>query len=275
MATPQVKIGIIGGSGLDNPDLLENRKEKYVTTPYGEPSDALITGTIQDVQCVLLARHGRAHDKMPTDVNFRANVWALKEEGCTHIVATTACGSLQEEYSPGDIVFLDQFLDKTTKRDQSFYDGKPNSPKGVCHIPMASPFCEETRKILIQSVKDLGFRYHATGTNITVEGPRFGSRAESKLHKSWGAHIVNMTTVPEVVLANEAGLSYSSIALVTDYDCWREEDEVNVAKVMETMKGNSKRALKLLLRAIPKIAEKDWTETRKQLQSMVQMSIML
>merc|ERR1711982_274385 len=143
----KLKVGIIGGTGLDNPDLLEDRKEKRVDTPFGPPSDALILGRISGVDCVLLARHGRKHMLTPTAVNYRANIYALRAEGCTHILATTACGSLSEQYKPGDIVILDQFIDRTYRREQSFYDGTCDEFKGVCHIPMASPFCEHTRDV--------------------------------------------------------------------------------------------------------------------------------
>ncbi|KAI4874614.1 hypothetical protein NFI96_020932 [Prochilodus magdalenae] len=224
-STQQIKIGIIGGSGLDDPDILECRTENFVDTPFGKPSDALIKGKIKNVECVLLARHGRQHTIMPSNVNYRANIWALKEEGCTHVVATTACGSLREDIQPGDIVLLDQFIDRTTKRVQTFYDGSPSSPSGVCHIPMAEPFCSKTREVLLEVVKGLGIRYHPRGTMLSIEGPRFSSRAESHMFRQWGADLINMTTVPEVVLAKEAGLCYASIAMATDYDCWKEHEE--------------------------------------------------
>ncbi|KAL1462094.1 hypothetical protein MTO96_027297 [Rhipicephalus appendiculatus] len=159
-----IKVGIIGGSGLDNPDLLENRQEHKVTTPFGEPSDVLISGRIGDVSCVLLARHGRQHSVMPSKVNYRANMWALKEIGCTHVIATTACGSLNERVQPGHIVLLDQFLDRTTKRETTFYDGEKDSPKGVCHISTATPFHERLRQVLIKTMQAMKIEFHETGT---------------------------------------------------------------------------------------------------------------
>lgn len=273
MATA-IKIGIIGGSGLDNPDLLEDRSEKFVDTPYGKPSDALILGKIKGVDCVLLARHGRKHDLYPSSVNYRANMWALKQEGCSIVVVTTACGSLQEGVAPGDIVILDQFIDRTTKRMQTFYDGGEHSPKGVCHIPMADPFCPELRQVLIDSAKEEGITHHPAGTNVTIEGPRFSSRAESNLFRSWGCTIINMTTVPEVVLAKELGLSYAALALVTDYDCWKVGEEVSVEAVMRTMKGNAEKAIKILLAAIPKIAAKDWSGLLQGYEAMAKGSVM-
>ncbi|TFK10363.1 lamin-B receptor [Platysternon megacephalum] len=261
-AAPAVKIGIIGGTGLDDPDILEGRTEKYVDTPYGKPSDALILGKIKNVDCVLLARHGRHHTIMPTNVNFRANIWALKEEGCTHILVTTACGSLREEIQPGDVVMIDQFIDRTIKRHNTFYDGCYSNLPGVCHIPMAEPFCTKTREVLMEIAKKHGIKCHSKGTMITIEGPRFSSRAESLMFRNWGADVINMTTVPEVVLAREAGICYASIAMATDYDCWKEHEEaVSVDKVLKTLKENANKATSILLTAIPQIGSMDWTET--------------
>ncbi|XP_023226771.1 S-methyl-5'-thioadenosine phosphorylase-like [Centruroides sculpturatus] len=151
-------IGIIGGSGLDDPDIINNRKELHITTPFGNPSDVLIEGKIKDVDCVLLARHARNHSIMPSNINYRANIWALKEVNCTHILATSACGSLREEIHPGDLVFPDQFIDRTTKRASTFYDGSPSSPLGVCHIPMHMPFCSDTRKVVVLA-REIGIPY--------------------------------------------------------------------------------------------------------------------
>ncbi|XP_072027702.1 S-methyl-5'-thioadenosine phosphorylase-like [Amphiura filiformis] len=271
----KAKVGIIGGSGLDDPDILQNRQEKYVDTPFGKPSDALVIGTIGSVECVLLARHGRRHDIHPSKINFRANIHALKQEGCTHVIVTTACGSLKEDIHPGDVVLLDQFIDRTTKRIQTFYDGEENSLKGVCHIPMHTPFCPETRKILKQSLDHLGFRYHPTGTMVTIEGPRFSSRSESKMFRMWGGDVINMTTVPEVVLAKEAGLCYAAIALATDYDCWRDDEEaVTVEAVLKTFKQNADRGMKVLLDVIPRIGEQDWTAVVKEYRTTAKESVM-
>ncbi|OXB76042.1 UNVERIFIED_CONTAM: hypothetical protein H355_000302 [Colinus virginianus] len=282
-ATAAVKIGIIGGTGLDDPDILEERTEKYVDTPYGKPSDALILGKIKNVDCVLLARHGRHHTIMPSNVNYRANIWALKEENCSHVLVTTACGSLREEIQPGDLVIIDQFIDsllfsvlfdpcsslmvqfllsRTTKRHCTLYDGQSCSLSGVCHIPMSEPFCTKTREVLIEIAKKLGLQCHSKGTVITIEGPRFSSRAESLMFRSWGADVINMTTVPEVILAKEAGMSYASIAMATDYDCWKEHEEaVSVDKVLKTLKENANKATSILLTAIPQIGSMEWTDT--------------
>ncbi|KTF91577.1 hypothetical protein cypCar_00027794 [Cyprinus carpio] len=242
-----VKIGIIGGSGLDDPDILEGRTERYVVTPFGKPSDALILGKIKNVDCVLLARHGRQHTIMPSSVNYQANIWALKDAGCTHLLVTTACGSLREDIQPGDIVLIDQFIDRTAKRVQTFYDGQPTSPAGVCHIPMADPFCSRTREVLLEVAQGLGVKCHPRGTMVTIEGPRFSSRAESLMFRQWGADVINMTTVPEVCVDN----------------------------VLKTMKENANKASSILLTAIPQICQMDWECTINAHKLMSQSSVML
>ncbi|ENN73275.1 hypothetical protein HUJ04_010968 [Dendroctonus ponderosae] len=175
---PNVKIG---GSGLDNPDILRSQTEKRVTTPYGEPSDILILGEIGGVACVLLARHGRKHDKMPGAVNYRANIWALKQEDCTHIVATNACGSLQENIPPGSLVILDAWIDRTTNRIQTFYDGDPGHPPGVCHMPMEPAFHPLLRQVMLEAAFHIGLQVKDGGCIVAIEGPRYSSKAESLL----------------------------------------------------------------------------------------------
>uniref|UniRef100_A0A1I8PBE4 S-methyl-5'-thioadenosine phosphorylase n=1 Tax=Stomoxys calcitrans TaxID=35570 RepID=A0A1I8PBE4_STOCA len=261
MAAQHIKIGIIGGSGLEDPDILENRKETTVTTPYGDPSDVLIEGEIEGVKCALLARHGRAHNIMPSNVNYRSNIWALKEAGCTHLLVSTACGSLRECIKPGNLVIPNDFIDRTTKRNQTFHDGAAHSPQGVCHLPMFPAFNERCRNILLQTVKELGLEVHDKACMITIEGPRFSSRAESKMFQQWGGDLINMTTCPEVVLAKEAGLMYAAVAIATDYDCWREDCEsVNVQDVLKTFAENVKKVKQILLKAVVNIAKEDWSE---------------
>eukprot|EP01051_Picozoa_sp_SAG22_P007908 SAG22_NODE_575_length_8991_cov_12.134859_8_plen_232_part_00 len=177
-----IKIGIIGGSGLDDPAIMDSPTETVVDTPYGRPSDSLIEGVISGVPCAILARHGRQHTINPTNVNYRANIYALKAVGCTHVVVSTAVGILTEKVAPGELCLLDQYIDRTTKRQQSFYDGEPNHPHGVCHIPQGDPFCEETRSTVLATARELGLEMHPTATIVTIEGPRFSSRAESSKH---------------------------------------------------------------------------------------------
>ncbi len=220
------KIGIIGGSGLGKLNLFENYKEVFVDTLYGAPSAPLICGTIDNIDMVILARHGREHTIPPSQVNYRANVMALKNAGCTDIIATTACGSLREEIMMGDFVILDQFIDFTKHRKNSFFEiFEPGEAK---HEPMADPFDEYLRNAFIKAATSLNVKFHKTGTVITIEGPRFSTRAESKMFRMWGADVINMSIATEASLAKEAKIPYAAIALSTDYDCWK-EDEVSVS----------------------------------------------
>ncbi|HLC22520.1 MAG TPA: S-methyl-5'-thioadenosine phosphorylase [Candidatus Nanoarchaeia archaeon] len=244
-----IKIGIIGGSGLDDPKLLDNYEVVDVATPYGQPSSSLTKGKVNGIDIVILARHGKNHQIMPSNVNYRANIWALKELGCTHILATTAVGSLKEDIAPGHLVFPDQFIDRTTKRAQTFYD-----TNRVCHIPMAEPFCPKLKALCAQTARILAIPHHEKGTVVTIEGPRFSTKAESHMFRSWNADIINMSTVPEVVLAREAGLCYASIAMSTDYDCFREDvTPVTLDEVLCIMKENAEKVKNLIKTIVPKI----------------------
>jgi len=248
----KIRIGIIGGSGLDDPKLMKEIKEKSVKTPYGKPSSMLTTGKINGIEAVVLARHGKKHSIYPTGVNYRANMYALKKVGCTHILATTAVGSLRQKVRPGDLVFMDQFIDMTKHRTLTFHDKK------VIHTPMAEPFCKNLSVLLAESAKELKLRHHKRGTVVTIEGPRFSTKAESHMFRLFGADVINMSTVPEVILAKELGICYQSIAMSTDYDCWKEEEEpVTWDMIMETMKKNADNVKKLLVKTIPKIKYND------------------
>ena len=247
-----VKIGIIGGSGLDDPDILENARDVNANTPYGKPSSPLKVGKIKGVDVVLLARHGRKHTITPTNVNFRANITALKKQGCTHILATTACGSLREEIGRGDFVILDQFIDFTRHRKITFYDKfEANKPM---HCPMADPFDKKLREILNKTCEELKLKHHRKGTVITIEGPRFSTRAESHMFRAWGADVINMSIAPEAILANEAGIPYAAVAMSTDYDCWKEgEAAVTWEEVLKVFGQNVEKVTKLLVNTIPKV----------------------
>ncbi len=251
-----VKIGIIGGSGLEDPKILKDAKEINVETKFGKPSSSLTIGRIAGIDVVILSRHGRKHSIHPGKVNYRANIMALKEQGCTHIIASSACGSLKEGIKPGDFVVVDQFIDRTYGRQSTFYD-----EDNVAHIPMAEPFCCDLRKCLFGTAKELGLRVHEKGTVVTIQGPRFSTRAESNLFRSWKADVVNMSTVPECVLAREAGICYAVVCMSTDYDCWRSgEEHVDIQMVLKTFRKNAENVVKLFLKTIPKI--KDNTECR-------------
>ena len=183
----KLKIGIIGGSGMEDPTFINDYTSKTVSTPYGDPSSELIVGKTADIDVVILSRHGLGHKINPTNVNYRANVWSLKEEGCTHILAITACGSLRERIKPGHFVFPDQFIDRTTKRISTYFDGTD-----VQHISMGKPFSAELRSCLTKTCDDLGFAYHDGGSIVTIEGPRFSTKAESMIFRSWGCDVINM-----------------------------------------------------------------------------------
>ncbi|XP_061705512.1 S-methyl-5'-thioadenosine phosphorylase [Cydia pomonella] len=272
----KIKIGIIGGSGFDDPTLFEEQTEHYENTPFGAPSDALIEGKVKGVPCVLLARHGRKHQFQPSDINYRANIWALKQRGCTHILATTATGSLQEEYRPGDLVVLDDYIDRTWGRKCTFFDRTEGGPRGVCHVPQRPAFCPRARAALAAAARARGYSCHAAGTAVVIQGPRFSSRAESLMHRQWGGHLVNMTTVPEVVLAKEAGLSYAAVALVTDYDCWRDnETAVSVSAVLATFARNVQKAADVVLDAVQLLAADTDHSYLDDHQELVSSSIML
>ncbi len=242
------KIGIIGGSGLDDPKILEDFQEKDVDTPYGKPSSKLTCGKLSGVDVVVLARHGKGHTIMPTKVNFRANIWALKQQGCTHILAATAVGSLREEIKPGNLVFPNQFIDFTKHRTLTFHEEK------VVHTPMAEPFDKKLRELLVKTCEKLGFPYNTDKTVITIEGPRFSTKAESKMFRLLGADIINMSTCPEVILANELEIPYQSIAMSTDFDSWKEgEEPVTWDMIKERMHQNSEKVKKLLTEVVGKI----------------------
>ncbi|NVM43985.1 MAG: S-methyl-5'-thioadenosine phosphorylase [Candidatus Lokiarchaeota archaeon] len=247
-----VKIGIIGGSGLDNPDILKDVNEVEVNTPYGKPTSSLKLGKINDIEIVLVARHGRDHTIPPTQVNYRANIQALKDQGCTHILATTACGSLREKIGRGDFVILDQFIDFTRLRKISFFDEFPAGD--AKHTTMAYPYSEDLRKILIETAKGLNLKYHEKGTVITIEGPRFSTKAESEMFRIWGADVINMSIAPETILANEAGIPYAAVAMSTDYDCWKDDEApVTWAEILEIFGKNVNNVVALLTNAIKKI----------------------
>ncbi len=246
-----VKIGIIGGSGVYDPNLFEDANKIKVHTPYGKTSDWVTVGKFKGVDMVVIPRHREGHHINPSDVNYRANIWAMKELGVTHIIATGAVGSLKEGIKPGDLVFTDQFIDRTTKRDSTFYEGNQ-----VCHISIADPVCTELRLLLVESAKNLGLSYHEKGTCVVIEGPRFSTKAESNVYRSWNADIIGMTMVPECVLAREAGICYATVALVTDYDVWK-DNHVTIDEIIKVMGQNLDKFKKLIGEVVPKIIFED------------------
>ena len=239
----QWTLGIIGGSGLYELDGLEDRREERISTPWGEPSDALLRGRIGEVELVFLPRHGRGHRLTPTTVPYRANIDALKRAGVTDILSVSACGSLQEQYAPGHFVMVDNFIDRTFAREKSFF-----GPGMVAHVSVADPICARLSNAAGDAMEAAGAAVHRGGTYLAMEGPQFSTLAESKLYRQWGCDVIGMTNMPEAKLAREAELPYATIAMVTDYDCWREETEaVNVSNVMEVMASNTALAKKAIV----------------------------
>jgi 5'-methylthioadenosine phosphorylase len=242
-----IKAGIIGGSGVYDPGMLEGIEKIKVHTPYGATSDLITSGKLKEREVFFIPRHGPNHVINPSNVNYRANIYALKKLGVTHILAPSAVGSLNEGMKPGDFVFTDQFIDRTYKRETSFYTGSQ-----VCHISVAEPCCPVLRNILKEEAKKLKFPYHERGTCVVIEGPRFSTKAESNMFRQWNADIIGMTMTPEVVLAREAEICYATIGMITDYDVWR-NSEVSGEEVAQTMKNNIEKVRKLLIEAIAKI----------------------
>ncbi len=246
------KIAIIGGTGLENPEILKDSSKIQVNTPYGKPTSELTLGKISGKEVIILSRHGKNHTITPAGVNNRANIHALKEQGCTHILATTACGSLREEIGRGHFVILDQYIDFTKHRTLSFYDSFKDGE--LKHTPMSDPFDENLRNLIITTSKDLDLPFHPGGTVVTIEGPHFSTRAESNMFRLLGADVINMSTSPEAKLANEAGIPYASIAMSTDYDCWKtDEAPVTWEEVLKVFKQNVENVIKLLVGVVGKI----------------------
>lgn len=246
-------IGIIGGSGLEKAHLVQSVEEILCTTPWGRPSSTLKKGNVDGVDVIFLSRHGYKHEITPTQVNCRANIHALKVSGCTHILASTAVGSLQEHIKPGHLVVLDQFIDFTRLRPLSFFE---DFTGGIKHTSLADPFNETIRNILIQEIKKLGYDHHAKGTVVTIEGPRFSTRAESHMFKLWGADVINMSTAPEAILAAEAEIPYASIAMSTDYDAWKADAApVTWEEVSAVMQSNANKVLSVFKAVIPAIGK--------------------
>jgi len=244
-------LGIIGGSGLYEIDGLEDRREDHVQTIWGAPSDTLVRGRIGPVELVFLPRHGKGHRLSPSTVPYRANIAALKAAGVTDILSISACGSLKEQYVPGHFVAVDQFIDRTVMRESTFF-----GPGMVAHVSMARPVCSRLAALAADSAEAIGATMHRGGTYLAMEGPQFSSLAESRLYRQWGCDVIGMTGMPEAKLAREAELPYATLAMVTDYDCWREEEEaVNVTNVLEIMGQNSALARQAVVRLATELAD--------------------
>jgi 5'-methylthioadenosine phosphorylase len=245
-----VDIAVIGGTGVYDPEVIEEAKELKIYTPFGSPSDLLTIGSYEGKKIAFIPRHGRGHQIPPHRINYRANIWALKKLGVKRIIASSACGSLREDYKPGDFVITNQFIDRTKARPDTFYEGGK-----ICHISSADPICPQLHDFFVEHSRMLGLKAHQTGTYVCVNGPRFSTRAESHLFRQWHADIIGMTLYPECFLAREAEICYVSLAMVTDYDVWAERP-VSTQEIITTMQKNSTNFKRLIMEAIPIIPEK-------------------
>ncbi len=279
------KLAIIGGSGLYNIDGIKDEKWITVKTPWGEPSDQILEAKIDNKQIFFLPRHSRGHKINPSNINFRANIDALKQLGVTDILSVSAVGSLKEELEPGKFVLVDQFIDRTFARVKTFFDKEI-----VAHVSMAKPVSPGLIRACEATLKKINLKYQVGGTYLVMEGPQFSSLAESKLYRSWGCDVIGMTNMPEAKLAREAEIRYASVAMVTDYDCWHEDhDDVSVDQVIKTLIGNADNARKMIVEVVKSFEEhidpkdpaincldtaiitdkSNWTETTvKQLQNI-------
>jgi len=243
-------VGVIGGSGLYALEGLKNVSEVRLETPFGDPSDAFITGELDGVPMVFLPRHGRGHRVSPSELNYRANIYGMKMLGVTHLISVSAVGSMKEEIVPGDIVVIDQFIDRTVHRPMTFF-----SDGVVAHVTMADPICPLLADALFESAQALGVTAHKGGTYICIEGPQFSTRAESRLYRSWGVSVIGMTNLPEARLAREAEISYATLALATDYDCWHEgEADVTVDAVIAVLQSNVSKARAIISHVVPRLS---------------------
>ncbi|MGF1477985.1 MAG: S-methyl-5'-thioadenosine phosphorylase [Cyanophyceae cyanobacterium] len=250
----EAKIGVIGGSGLYQMEALKDREEVKVNTPFGEPSDALIVGTLEGMPVAFLPRHGRNHHLMPSELPFRANIYALKKLGVEYIISASAVGSLKEAVKPLDLVLPDQFIDRTKGRVSTFFgDGI------IAHIAFGHPVCQSLAAVLAEAIASLALpdvTLHRGGTYVCMEGPAFSTQAESHLYRSWGATVIGMTNLPEAKLAREAEIAYATLALVTDYDCWHpDHDQVTVEMVIDNLRRNAVNAQKIIQETVKRLSQ--------------------
>jgi 5'-methylthioadenosine phosphorylase len=244
---PQAKIGVIGGTGLYKIEGMTDIQELNLDTPFGKPSDSIVLGRLNGVGIAFLPRHGRGHRIIPSEIPARANIYALKSLGVEHIIGINTCGSFKEEVKPGHLLIPDQVIDRTQNRISTFFgDGV------VAHVSMADPFCPDLSRVLLDSAREAGATVHNKGTYIAMEGPAFSTRGESLLYKSWGAHVIGMTLLPEAKLAREAEICYASVCCVTDYDCWKDQN-VSVEIIMGFLKHNVSTAKNIIKLAVSKI----------------------
>jgi len=250
MKNYEIQVGLIGGTGLYEIDGIEKIKIQKVDTPFGKPSDNILTGELNGVRIAFISRHGKGHKLLPSEINYRANIYALKKIGVKRIISVSAVGSLKEEFKPGSIVVVDQFFDRTYKRENTFFGNGV-----VTHVSMAEPVCKNLARILFDTGKMLGYEIHERGSYLCIEGPQFSTKAESGAYRELGFDVIGMTNMPEAKLAREAEMCYATLALVTDYDCWHESKEpVTVEMIIDTLNKNIFRAKEIIRHAIKEIA---------------------
>jgi 5'-methylthioadenosine phosphorylase len=265
MTKQQARVAVIGGSGVYDIDGLENKQAISLDTPWGKPSDDILLGTMDGVDVAFLPRHGRGHFLSPSDVPYLANIYALRQLGVQHVLTATAVGSLREHTPPGTFVFVDQYIDRTYRRRQTFFgDGV------VAHVPMADPVCAAMVDVLEGASQELNLNHHRGGTYVCIEGPQFSTRAESEMFRAWGADIIGMTNITEAKLIREAGMSFASIAMVTDFDCWHpDHEDVDVAQVIATAQRNAGNVVELLKLAVPRLGKLPDSEWRNVLDGAI------
>ncbi len=247
----QVSVGVIGGSGLYDMEGLKSVKEVRVRTPFGPPSDAVVVGTLEGMRVAFLSRHGRGHRLNPGEINYRANIYALKSLGVSRVISVSAVGSMKESIRPGEVLVPDQFIDLTKRRASTFFEGGI-----VAHVAFGEPICAALAQTLASSGEELGASLHRGGTYLCMEGPQFSTKAESRLYRQWGIDVIGMTNMPEAKLAREAELCYATMALVTDYDCWHETEEaVTVDAILATLHQNVALAKRILRAVLPSVVE--------------------
>ena len=251
-------VGIIGGSGLYQLDELTERKEVTIETPFGSPSDDFVQGKLADRDVVFVPRHGRGHRLLPTEINHRANMWALRSLGVRFVICVTAVGSLQEDYHPGDILIPDQYYDRTSNRAHQTFFGKGI----VAHVSPSAPYSDNLSKRLAETANEAGYRTHLGGTYLNMDGPAFSSKAESIIHRQLGCDVIGMTNIAEAKLAREAEIALATLAMVTDYDCWKPHEEaVTASAAIEVLQANVVKAKEIICKVISKIpTEADWPE---------------
>jgi 5'-methylthioadenosine phosphorylase len=258
-------VGVIGGSGLYDMEGLRSVREFRIRTPFGSPSDAIIVGAIEGVQVAFLARHGRGHRLNPGEINYRANIYALKSLGVSRVISVSAVGSMKESIRPGDVVVPDQFIDLTKRRASTFFDGGM-----VAHVAFGEPVCAALAYTLASSAQRLGAGLHRGGAYLCIEGPQFSTKGESRLYRQWGVDVIGMTNMPEAKLAREAELCYATMALVTDYDCWRETEEaVTVEAILATLHQNVESAKRILRAMLPSITQPESCSCRHALDNAI------